>query len=82
MIPGIIKNHIRIIGKSQGYIGLAVRDARVHDTVNGPGTPVMETAWMPDPAELERIAAGEPVVLRILGTAHPPVMVEVGEVPK
>ena len=28
MIPGIIKNHIRIIGKSQGYIGLAVRDAR------------------------------------------------------
>jgi len=82
MIPGVIKFHNRVIGKSQGYIGLAVRDTTVHDTVNGPGTPVMETAWMPDPAELERIAAGAPVVLRILGTAHPPVLVEVGEVPE
>jgi hypothetical protein len=40
----------------------------------------METAWLPTPDELQRLLAGSPVILRVLGTSHPPVMIEVGEV--
>lgn len=81
MIIGRIEGCTRVLGKSQGYLGLPLRDVTVHDTVNGPGTPAMETAWLPTPDELARLIAGAPVILRVLGTAHPPVMVEVGEVP-
>lgn len=82
MIIGAIPGTTRILGKSQGYLGLPLRDGTVHDTVNGPGTPCMETAWLPTPDELERINAGAPIILRILGTSHPPVSVDVGEVPE
>lgn len=41
----------------------------------------MVTAWTPTPDELERLNAGASVHLRIHGVSHPPVMVEVGEVP-
>jgi hypothetical protein len=41
----------------------------------------METAWLPTPKEIEAINAGAPIILRVIGVAHPPVMVEVGEVP-
>lgn len=78
---GIIQGHTRILGKSQGYLGLPLRDVVVNDTVNGPETPAMETAWIPDPAEIAAIAAGAPIILRILGTGHPPVMIYVGDVP-
>jgi hypothetical protein len=82
VIIGHIQGCTRILGKSQGYLGLPLRDVIIHDTVNGPGTPAMETAWLPTPDELARLAAGAPVVLRVLGTGHPPVMVDVGEVPE
>lgn len=49
-------------------------------TVNGL-VPAMETAWHPTPDEIARIVAGAPVVLRVLGDQHPPVSVDVGEVP-
>ncbi|QIO64829.1 hypothetical protein [Rhizobium leguminosarum] len=78
---GMIEGHTRIIGKSQGYRGLPLRDVATNDTVNGPDTPAMETAWIPDPDEIAAIVAGAPIILRILGTAHPPVMIFVGEVP-
>ncbi len=81
MISLRIKDATRVIGKSQGYLGLAVRDLMTNDTVNGPDTPAMETAWEPTPDELQRIAVGAPIILRILGTMHPPVMVEVGPTP-
>ncbi|WP_280987445.1 hypothetical protein [Georhizobium profundi] len=41
----------------------------------------MVTAWQPTPDELERLNAGASVHLRVLGVAHPPVMVEVGPAP-
>lgn len=41
----------------------------------------MTTAWIPDPAELDRLARGASVHVRIIGTAHPPIIVEVGEPP-
>jgi len=71
----------RVLGKSQGYLGLPLRDVLMHDTVNGPSTPAMETAWEPTPDELARLNAGAPVILQILGTGHPPVMLLVGDAP-
>lgn len=81
MIIKHIAGATRVIGKSQGYIGLPLRDETINCTVRGPATPCMVTAWEPTPAEIERIRAGAPVLLRVLGTAHPPVMIEVGEAP-
>lgn len=81
MIIGRIEGATRVIGKSQGYLGLPLRDEVINCTVNGGGTPAMVTAWHPTPAEIAMIAAGAPIHLRILGTQHPPVMVEVGPVP-
>ena len=77
-----IANATRVIGKSQGYLRLPLRDELVNDTVNGPGTPSMVTAWEPTPDELERLNRGALVQLRILGTSHPPVMIDVGEAPE
>ncbi|MGF7161253.1 hypothetical protein FHS85_002888 [Rhodoligotrophos appendicifer] len=31
---------------------------------------------------LQRLVSGAPIHLRVLGTVHPPVMIDVGEVPK
>lgn len=78
---GIIQGHTRILGKSQGYLGLPLRDVLVECSVNGPKTPGMETAWLPTPDEIAAIVAGAPIILRVLGTSHPPVMIYVGEVP-
>ncbi|MDJ1632687.1 hypothetical protein [Rhizobium rhizogenes] len=77
----MIEGATRIIGKSQGYLGLPIRDEAINCTVGGDGTPCMVTAWQPTPDELVRLNAGASVHLRLLGTAHPPVMVEVGEAP-
>ncbi|NTG22034.1 hypothetical protein G6L00_16475 [Agrobacterium rhizogenes] len=77
----MIEGATRIIGKSQGYLGLPLRDEVISCAVDGDGTPAMVTAWLPTPDELARLNAGASVHLRILGTVHPPVMVEVGEPP-
>ena len=42
----------------------------------------MTTAWLPTPDELVALLAGAPIHVRILGTAHPPIMVEVGAAPE
>jgi hypothetical protein len=82
MIIAMIQGVTRIIGKTQGYLGLPLRDELIDCPVNGPNTPSMVTAWEPTPDELARLNAGAPVHLRILGAAHPPVMLSVGEVPE
>lgn len=71
----------RILGKSQGYLGLPIRDAKINCSVNGPDTPSMVTAWHPTPAELAALNSGAPVHVVIIGTVHPPIMVDVGEPP-
>lgn len=76
---GRIQGTTRTIGKSQGYYGLPLRDITLNDTVTGPGTPAMESAWLPTPDELTALAAGAPVILRTYGSGHPPVMLYVGE---
>lgn len=81
MISARIKGATRVIGKSQGYLGLAVRDELANCTVNGEGTPQMVTAWEPTPAEIAAIVAGAPIHVRIIGTSHPPIIVEIGDAP-
>ena len=78
---GHIKGCTRTIGKSQGYIGLPLRDIRENCSVNGEHTPAMQTAWFPSPKEIEDIQAGAPIILTVLGTVHPPVRMETGDLP-
>ena len=76
-----IKNETRCIGKSQGYQGLSIFDTVVDCTVTGPGTPAMRTAWEPTPAEMKAILRGAPIIVELIGTAHPPIRLFVGDVP-
>ena len=76
MQVGMIKGHTRILGKSQGYRGLPVRD-EVDD-----GVPQMVTVWHPGPNDVAAIQAGASIYLRILGTKHPPVIITVGDAPE
>jgi hypothetical protein len=82
MIIARIANATRVLGKSQGYLGLPLRDEVRNTTVDGETTPVMVTAWEPTPDELDRLNRGAFVQLCVIGTDHPPVMLEVGEVPE
>lgn len=77
-----IEGTTRELGKRQGYLGLPLRDITVHCTVGGPGTPAMETAWTPTPDELAALNAGANVILRVIGSGHPPVMLYVGKPPE
>lgn len=79
---GRIRGATRVVGKSQGYMGLPIRDEVINCTVNGQGTPSMVTAWLPTPKELAALNAGAAVHVRILGSVPPPMMVEVGEAPE
>lgn len=76
-IPGAT----RVLGKSQGYLGLPVRDEVITEAVNGP-KPAMTTAWSPTPDELAKLNAGASVHVSIIGTVHPPILVAVGEAPE
>lgn len=81
MQVGVIEGATRIVGKSQGYLGLPIRDERIHCSVNGPETPAMITAWLPTPAELAALNAGAAIHVRVLGSVPPPMMVMVGPIP-
>jgi hypothetical protein len=81
MIAAMIDGATRIVGKSQGYLGLPIRDEIIDSKVNGPDTPCMVTAWEPTPDELARIIAGAKINIRILGYVPPPMMVTVGAAP-
>lgn len=75
MMINAIEGCTRRIGKSQGYLGLPLRDEVVD------GIPQMVTSWQPTPAEAVRLASGAPIYLIILGSEHPPVMMYVGDAP-
>jgi len=92
---GRIEGATRVLGKSQGYIGLPLRDeaknlgdlphmlhVMVDSKVDGPDTPTMQTVWHPTPDEMAAIAAGAPIYLSLVGIAHPPVMLIVGDAPQ
>jgi hypothetical protein len=75
-----IRGFTREIGKSQGYLGLPLRDELINDSVTGANTPSMVTAWEPTPDEIARLVCSAPVLLRVVGVGHPPVMITVGEI--
>lgn len=77
MIIAMISLANRICGKSQGYLGLPVRDVIIMDKATGMPAPAMETAWTPTPDELERLNKGANVIVRILGSSPPPMSVMV-----
>lgn len=80
MIIAMIERATRICGKSQGFLGLPIRDEMVDDNAGGICNSMI-TAWTPTPEELERLKAGANVHVRILGSMPMPMKVEVGEVP-
>lgn len=82
MIAGVPKGATRIIGKSQGYLGLPIRDEKINCPVNGEGTPCMVTAWFPTEKELAALNSGASVLIHLQGSAHPPIMVDVGDPPE
>lgn len=81
MLIARIENATRVLGKSQGFIGLPIRDEIIAERVLGDQVPCMTTAWEPTPEELFRLNNGAKVTLRIIGVQHPPVMIEVGPCP-
>lgn len=72
----------RIIGKAQGYHGLPLRDDTMIDTTTGLTVATMTSCWEPTPTELAALSAGAKIMVTLYGTAHPPIMVSVGEVPE
>jgi len=73
MLVKVIEGCTRIVGKSQGYLGLPLRDVLINCSVNGPNTPAMEIAFEPTPKEIEGLKEGKSLVLRILGRTPPPI---------
>lgn len=78
---GRIRGCTRVIGRAQGYYGLPLKDIIINDSVTGPETPAMVTAWFPTPDELAALNAGAPIHLTVVGSGHPPVMMGVGDRP-
>jgi hypothetical protein len=84
MQPGAIRNHTRDMGKPADWDEekhgpcktLKIRDDLIEERY-----PVMWSAWLPTPEEMEAIAKGAPIHLAIVGTSHPPVWIEVGDPP-
>ena len=66
-----IEGATRSLGKSQGYLELTIRDEVVH------GQPRMVSAWEPTPSELKLLNTGATIKVSILGTIHPPILLEV-----
>lgn len=83
MMIGHIEGATRELGKPRDWddardgkcLTLPIRDELVA------GMPQMVSAWVPTPDEIARIAAGAPIYLRVVGSAHPPVLLLVGEPP-
>lgn len=73
MTPIKLKNPTRTVGKEQ----IEYRSLDIVDTKYGT-TPVMISYWRPSLDELERLNDGETLKLSILGTVHPPVLVQIG----
>ena len=81
MQMGHVEGATRVVGQSQGYLGLTLRDGEVDCPVNGKRTPTMTSAWLPTPKELAALSAGASVHISVMGTTHPPISVGVGKPP-
>ena len=82
MIPIRIHGATRVLGQPYGWN--EERDGRcsplaVRDEITSAG-PTISSAWELTPAEVERVKAGAPIILSIIGNLHPPVAMRVGTI--
>lgn len=77
MTPWNIEGATRVVGESQGYAGLPLRDEVTHCSVSGKNTPVMVSQWTLTDEERELIHKGADIHLSIVGTVHPPIRLEI-----
>lgn len=76
----MITGHTRICGKSQGFLGLPVRDEFIpHPFLSSEGYNVMHTAWEPTQEELVKLLNGGKVIISLIGNNPQPIQVNVGE---
>lgn len=83
MNPVVIENHNVTFGAPRDWTPETSGDCRplaVRVGMNG-DLPMLESAWEPTPEELAMIAQGGRVVLRIIGSSHPPVWLHVEPAP-
>ena len=73
MLIARIEGANRVCGKSQGFLGLPVRDEIV-DGVN-----IMHTAWEPTPEEIDAIIKGAKIIVSVIGNNPQPIMLGVGK---
>lgn len=78
-IPPGDQKRTHIIGRSQGYLGLAVNFATVTNEATGQEFPCLTTAYKPTPAELHLLNSGAPVKLQLLYVRPTEVLVRIGE---
>lgn len=69
----MIEGATRVCGKSQGFLGLPVRDEQID------GYNVMHTAWEPTQEELVKLLNGGKVIISLIGNNPQPIQVNVGE---
>jgi hypothetical protein len=84
MIPGRIPGATRFLGAPADWD--ESRDGicstlPILDVPGLGGTNLMYSAWQPTPEELAALNAGSSVLLRVIGTGHPPVWVGVAQPP-
>lgn len=75
MKPVRIKGATGVLGPPAGWdhATAPVVDLYVRQDVYF-GRPTVASAWQPSEEDIANILAGEPIILRIFGTGHPPVM--------
>jgi hypothetical protein len=88
-IPPGDQKRIHIIGRAQGYLGLAVHFGVATDGPSGLPTPELRTAWEPTARELAALNAGGKVVIELINIKsltnienHPPIKVYVSDPPE
>lgn len=77
MMISQIEGANRTCGKSQGYLGLPVRDETIIEK-DGTITNIMHTAWEPTPEEIEKINNGAKIIVSLIGLNPQPINVDVG----
>lgn len=66
-----IEGATRVLGESQGYRGLPIRDEQSEE-----GN-VMISEWALTDEEIARLKSGGTLLLSVYGTGHPPVKLEI-----
>lgn len=64
MLISHIEGANRVCGKSQGYLGLPVRDEPTD--IGGAPCTIMHTAWEPTPEEIEKIKNGAKIIVSLI----------------